>query len=667
MHFNCRPQSSVMRAIATGIAMLAITWHAPTHGADIPDWIQAHVAAPVPPHDETDSAVILLDEKKLVVSENGKVHHTFRRVLRILRNDDSQWQRARVTFDHRSRVLNLRAWSIPAQGKPYFATNKQAVDIALPDVINSDEVNDIRTRQLIIPAAVPGSVVGYEWELEEDALIPMDVWDFQDIVPVQTTRYTIQLPPGWTLSANWLNHAPLAPANTMPTQWQWSLSDLPAIAIEPHMPPWNKVAGHMSVSWSSPAANKSTPLSWNDIGEWERNLAQDRRTVTPLIHQKVVALTAGKTSLADQVAALATFVQRNIRYVAIELGIGGYQPHHAHDVLSHGYGDCKDKVTLLSAMLSDIGIRSHYVLINTVRGTVDNTTSPNIAFNHMVMAIELPAGLATHAMLATEKHQVLGQLLYFDPTDDYTPLGKLTGSLQENYGLLITDSLSELRLLPTLPPELNGMDTRGKFELLSNGDLRGHITDIRRGDAASEVRATLDSATSTAEKMAPLEAFLSNSLAGFKLESVSSKHAEDLDQGFEWDYELFVRQYANITGELATLQPWVVGKLSQGFLETRKPRRNRIELGGRGISSHSFDITIPAGWQVDNMPEPITLNIGYAIYKSSMVQQGNTLHGTRSLEIKQPSIPLSDADTLKKFFRQIYQAERRLIVLGIKP
>src|SRR5690349_12678225 len=87
---------------------------------------------------------------------------------------------------------------------------------------------------------------------------------------------------------------------------------------------------------------------------------------------------------------LASFVQREIRYVAVEVGIGGYEPHHAQATFKNRYGDCKDKVTLLSTMLSDIGVESYYVLINTSRGVVmPEFPSPRF-FNHAIVAIRIP-------------------------------------------------------------------------------------------------------------------------------------------------------------------------------------------------------------------------------------------------------------------------------------
>ena len=78
------------------------------------------------------------------------------------------------------------------------------------------------------------------------------------------------------------------------------------------------------------------------MGVWYTGLAQGRRDATPEMKQKVAVLTAGATTATDKMAALAKFVQQDIRYVAIELGIGGIQPHAAGEVFQHRYGDCKE-------------------------------------------------------------------------------------------------------------------------------------------------------------------------------------------------------------------------------------------------------------------------------------------------------------------------------------
>jgi len=158
------------------------------------------------------------------------------------------------------------------------------------------------------------------------------------------------------------------------------------------------------------------------MGNWYRNLTNGRRDASPQITQQVATLTASARTPLEKMKALAQFVQHDVRYVAIELGIGGWQPHAASDVFVHRYGDCKDKATLLSAMLSQVGVESFYVVINSERGSVTPQVPANIGgFNHVVLAIKLPANVSDPSLVATIQHPRLGLLLYFDPTNELTP------------------------------------------------------------------------------------------------------------------------------------------------------------------------------------------------------------------------------------------------------
>src|SRR5262249_37692534 len=141
-------------------------------------------------------------------------------------------------------------------------------------------------------------------------------------------------------------------------RWQWVLSDLPPISIEERMPPWKGIATHMMVSVAQPNAQSSGWTNWRDLGNWYLKLIGNRSDPTPEIRAKVAALTASASTSLGRIQAVARFAQSDIRYVGIELGIGGYQPHPAAETFAHRYGDCKDKGTLLSSMLQVMGIDS---------------------------------------------------------------------------------------------------------------------------------------------------------------------------------------------------------------------------------------------------------------------------------------------------------------------
>ena len=97
-------------------------------------------------------------------------------------------------------------------------------------------------------------------------------------------------------------------------------------------------------------------------------IGMDEEPLQEVCREATAQLTANRAVLSDKIRALATFVQKDIRYVAIEIGIGGYKPHAAPDVLKYHYGDCKDKATLLAALLKEIGVDSYFVLAQTSRG-----------------------------------------------------------------------------------------------------------------------------------------------------------------------------------------------------------------------------------------------------------------------------------------------------------
>ena len=437
----------------------------PAMAVNAPSWVRAQVNAALPVHDDKTDAVVLYSETILTVQPNGKIKKLSREVVKILRPDGEARGVFLAYFDAQSRITDLLGWCIPASGKDYEVKEKEAVESAIIGVDGDVLVGDERTKTLRIPAATPGSVIGYEMEQELRPYVMVDGWEFQDTIPVREAHYTLKLPPGWSYKANWLNHADVSPTSTGPGEWQWSVSDLRAVSVEPYMPPWRGIAGNMVVAFVPPTGRDAGIQSWHELGAWYMTLMRDRRNASPEIRQKVAELTASIPTVLGKVQALAGFVQSDIRYVAIELGIGGNQPHFAAEVFGHRYGDCKDKANLLITMLKEIGIEAYAVVINTVRGSIDPTTPPALNFNHAILAIALPPGADAEKLPATITHSKLGRILFFDPTDELTPFGLIRGGLQSNYGMLVTPDGGDLVKLPQLAVESNGTARTAKLTL----------------------------------------------------------------------------------------------------------------------------------------------------------------------------------------------------------
>ena len=632
---------------------------------EAPDWMHAAAAKPLPPHDEKADAALLYSDTSVIVLSKDKVRTHVRQVFKILRPEGRHYGNFFVYTSGREKVTFMRGWCIPAHGKDYETQDKDIVDQAPMAVPGIELITDLRRKFVEIPAPDPGNVVGYEYETEEQPYFLQNQWHIQDREPTKETHFRLELPAGWHYKASWIHHSEISPQQTGSNKWEWSATDVPGIRHEEQMPPIAGIASGMIISFTPPggAPDHNDLLSWNDMGKWYDGLTGERMAATPPIKQEVSSITGSQANTLAKMQAIAEYIQNQIRYIAIELGIGGWQPHSAADVYAHRYGDCKDKATLTISMLQGIGVEGYYVIINASRDAVGGDDPAHNGFNHAITAIRLPEGLDDPSLVATIIHPKLGRLLFFDPTDEVTPFGQIRGALQSNYGLLVGPDGGELVQLPRQQPVMAGIKRLGKLELDANGTLYGEVAESRIGDRAAQVRWTLRTASAEKEKTEIIETLLSDSLGSFQLTGSNFNNVADRKQPLGVNYAFQARDYAKSAGDMVLVRPRVLGSKSSGLLETNEPRKFAIEFDSPVHDSDNFDITLPSDYEVVDIPAPVDVDFGFADYHSKTEVTGSTLHYARTFEVKDVSIPVSKAEELKKFYRIIATDEHSTVVL----
>src|SRR5258708_4924269 len=200
----------------------------------------------------------------------------------------------------------------------------------------------------------------------ETRIKSLHAWVFQAAIPVMSARYSLVLPDGWAHDEKWFNSSGVA-ATRMGEATVWEMRNIDALKDEPHRASEEAIAARLSVNFIPPREQVAGKAhrTWDDVAAWYASLTSDRGVATPVLSAKAHELTAGKTTTFEKVAAIGAVTQHGVRYVGIEIGIGGYQPHYAGDILANRYGDCKDKVTLMRALLHEAGVASDYVLATT--------------------------------------------------------------------------------------------------------------------------------------------------------------------------------------------------------------------------------------------------------------------------------------------------------------
>ncbi len=212
----------------------------------------------------------------------------------------------------------------------------------------------------------------------------------------------------------------------------------------------------------------STFRDWAQVGHAYQVKASEAAQVTLQIQALADEVTAGISDRKAQADALYRWVAQNIRYVAVYLGNGGLEPNSAQSILDNHYGDCKDHVVILEALLAAKGIASSPVLI----GAGGGPTLPKIPV----------LGRFNHAITYVPEFD-----LYLDSTSAWARFGQLPdGDL--GAPVLRTRDASLART-PANDPQRNAtaMDVRFTFD--AQGNLRGETVPQLSDNAEIGMRA----------------------------------------------------------------------------------------------------------------------------------------------------------------------------------
>jgi len=643
------------------LALLAFAWTGYVHAArdaPFPDWLtQAASSAPLPSDWKDAKAVYLLEDKLLSFDSGGRAVERYRAVVKILRPQGREYAKPAASFSGDEKLESFHVWSIGPDGHRYTMKDSEYVEVGNddPGMLYVDE----RAKLASPPGADPGGIVAWEITRQLPIYLSEDTWGFQNPVPTLRSVYEIDLPAGWHREEVWFRHPRLQATEVSSDHFRWEQTNLDGIDLSdvPLAPAWEALAGRMTVHFAPNPLPQGDAL-WAKIGDWYYGLAAPRSEGGGDVATTARSL-AGDGDFMTRLAKVADFMQQQIRYVGIEIGIGNLQPHAAQEVFQKRYGDCKDKATLMVAMLDAVGIRATWVAVDTNRGFVDPGT-PSIAGNHMIAAIEIPKGYDHPRLQAVVTARGGKRYLIFDPTNPYVPVGQLPDYEQGGYGLLVAGADSQVIPLPVLKPDTDTVDRNANFELAADGTLKGDVTVLRDGAQSDRWRGRLAMGTEKDQRQM-LEHLLRQDFPSFTLGTEKVAHVLELDQPLEMDYQVTAPLYAKTAGNLLLVRPRVLGSDAEGLDD--KPRKFPISFEGVGTWRDSFEVKIPAGYSVDDVPNPVSMDVGFATYHSEVKAEGGALHYKREYVLRKLALDPAEYSALQKFEATITTDENSSAVL----
>jgi hypothetical protein len=619
--------------------------------ARLPEWVTQAAASAAGHAWGSAKAVYLLNDTLVTVQPNGRAVERDRVVVKILRPEGRDYAVPLAGYWGDEKLDGFHVWSIGPDGHRYEVRKQDYVQAG--DSSYGMLYQDIRYETAQPPGADPGGVVAWESTVELPSYFSEDSWGFQSAIPTVESTFEIDMPAGWHEYAGWARHKPVAGTAVAPNGMRWELKDIPGIDLTDVSlaPPWMSLAGMMTVHFSAKAVPEGEAL-WSQIGQWYYGLATPRSAGGPDITAAAQAA-AGSGDFMSKLEGVARFMQQQVRYVGIEIGIGGWQPHPAEEIFQSRYGDCKDKATLMIAMLRAVGIEAYWVSVDDRRGVVD-PTMPTLFGNHMIMAIAIPKGYENPLLRAVVTTKSGQRYLIFDPTNEYVGIGQIPGYEEGSYGVLAAGADSQLIHLPLMQPENNTVERTATMTLGADGTLTGEIVETRAGTPAWGLRSLL-AADSPTDQRKLVEQMLRQDFSTFTLGKESVENVAALEKPLKMEYQVTAPLYAKTAGTMVLVRPRVVGSDAYGL--TDKPRTVPISFDQVGTWKDDFKVKIPAGYTVEDLPDPVHVDAGFASYNCTVKATGGVLEYQSEYVQKKVTLPATDFAELKKLEGAITSAE----------
>lgn len=381
--------------------------------------------------------------------------------------------------------------------------------------------------------------------------------------------------------------------------------------------------------------------SWEEVGRWYGSLQNDRVQPSPEIKAKATELTKDLTGNDAKLTALYDYVSLRYRYIGIAFGIGRYQPHSAADILDNQYGDCKDKHTLLAALLSAVGIQAYPALINSSRSVDPDVPSPG-QFDHVMTAV--PKG---------------NELSWMDSTSEVAPLGLLLTPLRNKPALVVTSEKSEFRTTPANSPYENTEQFHISGKLSAEGVLDADAQSEFRGDGEFLVRLAFRRLPEAQWK--DLVQAMSYR-AGFEgtVSDIGATSPEKTEIPFKLTYHYNRKDYADWGNHriLAALPAFGLRDVKDEDLNSQKP----LWINYPGAWQYESRIELPKGFTPQLQP-PLKLKEDFAEYEASSELDGGVIVTKRHLVLKTGEVTPAQLKSYKAFQKAISDDQSNYIQL----
>lgn len=426
--------------------------------------------------------------------------------------------------------------------------------------------------------------------------------------------------------------------------YTWSLRNTKAIEMEKMMPDLDRYVPSVITApdhfiYEGYPGDLST---WETYGKWVNRLNEGRDQLSVEKQELIHSMADTASSRIEKIRMLYDYLQKNTRYISIQLGIGGYQPFEASYVDKFGYGDCKALTNYMKSLLAVADIKSYYTLVQAGRFIPDiQTDFPSAQFNHVILCT--PNNLDT---------------IWLECTSQDNPFGFL-GTFTDNRSvLIITDEGGIIAKTPQYMQEKNLQVRRATIKLDPSGDALATTHTLYSGLQYENISSVLETNRDSQQKWL----YEHIDIPHFEIQHFDFLTRKNPIPEAEQQMILNLRRYGIVTGKRMFIQPNLMNKQSKLVVSSKK-RVYELELEFPYIDIDTIDYEIPVGYHLEFIPDPVEFETKFGNYSSRIMQKENKILYVRRRMAGKGIYPPDDFKEYVDFVNRIAEADNMKIVL----
>jgi hypothetical protein len=593
------------------------------------------------------NAVYRLDEANLEILSASKYTFKVHQVTTILNAEGAGHLQQSLWFDKFNKVDDIEVRVFNSNGSEIQRYKKK--DFSIQSYYDGISLaTDDKVMQLSLSAPGYPCTVDVKYTKNVSGYIDLPNWYINNSTnSVEQFRYTVKVPAGLGIRYRSLNMgvSPVIEDNGKQKIYTWETKNIAVNKIDAGGYEGSKYLPQIEVSPTAFEYDgyKGAFNTWSDFGKWCYALYEEKSPFSPQRAAEIKALTNGITDEEGKVKVLYDYLKKNMRYVSIQFGIGGYKPFPVQFVDEKKYGDCKALTNYMRNLLAVVGIKSYPALINA-------------GYNKAPVAPEFPQNVFNHVILCVPADK---DSIWLECTSNNNEAGVLGSFTENKNALLLTDKGGVI--VPT--PKSN-----------YNNNIFTTVNDIfLNEEGGAEVKSSLVSSGSfyrLLDQVRQLEGGRQNELF------VQYLHYKEPDKFHLMQENEFSEKHQlklNLTYDRLFdfkagdkfFFPKSLNKLCDEKLAADDARKTEyvFDFPYKKVDTTIFHL--PAGFKAEGIPAEKQLEDGPILYKreASFDQASNTLKIVSSLSLKNNIIPSNEYKKVCELLNKIEKEEDNKLIL----